>query len=249
MHSKTPAAFKKNIKTEISHGKPQKQAVAIAYSEQRRAQHKKHAHGGEIENCQMCAKGGDIKGVHEESYEHTPHGESHAGKLARRSQETSNPHKSDDYMAKSRAEHKKVLTELKELPSPKLKGLAHGGEVHSYQQGGGVDDGKESIFEKAGAWIDKKAGNDQPSPKPSQPTDPNRPKSGAEQLGEGWKKAGFAEGGEVESEDSEPDYDSEVSEVLGKELMEAFESKDHKRIMESIEACVLQCLDKDEQHD
>jgi hypothetical protein len=34
---KSKAAFQKNIKTEIEAGKPQKQAVAIAYSEQRRS--------------------------------------------------------------------------------------------------------------------------------------------------------------------------------------------------------------------
>jgi hypothetical protein len=57
IHSKKPSAFKQNIRTEMHAGKPQKQAVAIAYSEQRRAEHKKHAHGGEIEDCSMCNGG------------------------------------------------------------------------------------------------------------------------------------------------------------------------------------------------
>jgi hypothetical protein len=35
--SGSKAAFKQNIKTEMAAGKPQKQAVAIAYSEQRQA--------------------------------------------------------------------------------------------------------------------------------------------------------------------------------------------------------------------
>ena len=35
--SPSKRAFEQNIKTEIAAGKPQKQAVAIAYSEQRRA--------------------------------------------------------------------------------------------------------------------------------------------------------------------------------------------------------------------
>lgn len=35
--SKSPKAFKENIKTEVKHGKPKKQAVAIAYSEARSA--------------------------------------------------------------------------------------------------------------------------------------------------------------------------------------------------------------------
>ena len=35
--SSSEKAFKKNIKTEVNSGKPQKQAVAIAYSEKRDA--------------------------------------------------------------------------------------------------------------------------------------------------------------------------------------------------------------------
>jgi hypothetical protein len=39
--SKSPAAFKSNIRAEVKAGKPVKQAVAIAYSKQREAQRKK----------------------------------------------------------------------------------------------------------------------------------------------------------------------------------------------------------------
>jgi hypothetical protein len=39
--SKSKAAFKQNIRTEVKAGKPVKQAVAIAYSEKRRAKKKK----------------------------------------------------------------------------------------------------------------------------------------------------------------------------------------------------------------
>ena len=39
--SKSPAAFKKNVAAEVKAGKPPKQAVAIAYAVQRRAQGKK----------------------------------------------------------------------------------------------------------------------------------------------------------------------------------------------------------------
>ena len=35
--SASPAAFRKNVKTEMAAGKPQKQAVAIAYSVKRQA--------------------------------------------------------------------------------------------------------------------------------------------------------------------------------------------------------------------
>ena len=39
--STSPKAFKSNIKAEIKAGKPQKQAVAIAYSVKRQAGHKR----------------------------------------------------------------------------------------------------------------------------------------------------------------------------------------------------------------
>jgi len=43
--SKSPEAFSKNIKAEIKAGKPQKQAVAIAYAVKRSA---KKANGGDV---------------------------------------------------------------------------------------------------------------------------------------------------------------------------------------------------------
>lgn len=44
---KSKAAFSHNISAEMNAGKPQKQAVAIAYSEKRQAQHM--AEGGEVD--------------------------------------------------------------------------------------------------------------------------------------------------------------------------------------------------------
>ena len=56
----------------------------------------------------------------------------------------------------------------------------------------------------------------------------------------GKDRTNLAEGGEVE-----PDADDmELSHGLGKELMGAFESKDHKKLMSSLEACVLHCMSK-----
>jgi hypothetical protein len=41
--SASPAAFRKNVKTEMAHGKPQKQALAISYAVKREATAKKTA--------------------------------------------------------------------------------------------------------------------------------------------------------------------------------------------------------------
>jgi hypothetical protein len=47
-HAKSKAAFSHNIKAEMNAGKPQKQAVAIAFSEKRNAEHM--AEGGEVDS-------------------------------------------------------------------------------------------------------------------------------------------------------------------------------------------------------
>jgi len=49
--SKSPQAFKKNLETEMSAGKPQKQALAIAYSMKKR---QKLARGGVAMQCPAC---------------------------------------------------------------------------------------------------------------------------------------------------------------------------------------------------
>jgi hypothetical protein len=46
MHGKSKKAFQHNIKAEVHAGKPQKQAVAIAFSEKRRAAERKHKASG-----------------------------------------------------------------------------------------------------------------------------------------------------------------------------------------------------------
>lgn len=124
---KSQKAFVHNLKTEMEHGHPQKQSLAIAYSMKRKAQHK--------------AKGGDIKGVHEQANKMHPD-KSDMGIMARHGYSE---------IAKSRSQDK--LQELKEMPNPKLQGLADGGPiidpekakqvadsfkgaVHSYAHGG-----------------------------------------------------------------------------------------------------------------
>ena len=74
--SKSPKAFKANIKAEIKSGKPQKQAVAIAYAVKRRAQ--KKAGGGSMSpmnydsDIDYYRAVGNPRGVMEET-EYEPH--------------------------------------------------------------------------------------------------------------------------------------------------------------------------------
>lgn len=75
IHSKKPAAFSKNVSTEMHAGKPQKQAVAIAYSVKAKAEHRKHLdEGGET--------AANEKEPHEVSAEsHEPEGEKDEGEI------------------------------------------------------------------------------------------------------------------------------------------------------------------------
>lgn len=63
-----------------------------------------------------------------------------------------------------------------------------------------------------------------------------------------WAKGGDVEGEEPEASDhmnlDDDEMDGEISEALGHELMSAIESKEPKKIMETLEACVLSCMMK-----
>lgn len=60
---KSDKTFSHNVAAERNAGKPEKQAVAIAYSEKAKAEHRKHlSSGGRTKDgCEVClAKGGEV---------------------------------------------------------------------------------------------------------------------------------------------------------------------------------------------
>jgi hypothetical protein len=250
VHSKTPKAFKKNIKTEMQHGKPQKQAVAIAYSEKREAEHE-HAGGGKI--CMACggeacsyAKGGFVNYDVLDSAQDEP-GVSAQGRAVR----WGNRYKGKDEETRSgMMEHAKEEAEARAHAEksyggkPNIKGLAEGGRVlpkgektDEYMERSNARSPEEKHERHLG--ILKKHVREEPI-SPS-----GRAIAG---LYEKEKSKKFAEGGEVEESEhmnlDDDDMDSEISEALGHELMGAIESKEPKKIMEALEACVLSCMMK-----
>lgn len=128
IHGKSKKAFSENVSTEMHAGKPQKQALAIAYSVMRRAGHKM-SEGGECAACGGCpckyGKGGEVKGVHKPAFEEDFLGESEAG------QHTRNMDLRSSEKEKAKNKHHQVLGEMKAMPNPKLKGLSRGGQVYS----------------------------------------------------------------------------------------------------------------------
>lgn len=129
-HKKSKKAFEHNLKAEMHEGKPLKQSLAIAYAVKRRA--KKMAEGGNIKAGKQRHE--NEKGVHPESFSYGNTSSSNAGAAVRSGAYDKGMPKS--YAAKMKAgihqEHKEKLAELKSMPNPKLKGLAHGGEVDPY---------------------------------------------------------------------------------------------------------------------
>ncbi len=115
--SKSPKAFEKNLKAEMKAGKPQDQALAIAYSVKKKA--KKMADGGEVN---------EDKGQHKRTYQqkgiHKPfagRGNSMLGASTRGHFIGEDPQVARDTVQKVREEN--------EMIKPKLKGLAEGGQI------------------------------------------------------------------------------------------------------------------------
>ena len=193
-------------------------------------------------SCKMCgggackmAEGGEVKGVHGPS-DVLPRGQSEAGYSARQGKS----HPSDDKyqrrdnaenIKEAKGEHYRVLGEITSMKGKDRTNLAEGGEV------------KKPNHEAEAAHVMGQASKRRMTHDEYM----NQPDSGYSdtdkaEIREGIKKQQLpnrmAEGGEVE------DHDTELSHVLGKELMGAFEAKDHKKLMSSLEACVLHCMSK-----
>lgn len=137
IHGKGQKAFEKNIKTEMEHGKPQKQALAIAYSVKRKAQHK--AKGGEVHHIHKKMPTVEIKPHPAELAELSPEQVAHARK--RFAEKPSHTEREPDLQADYHIGYKG-------------KKMAHGGDVkgvhseekaHHYYDKAGHKEGGVSV--------------------------------------------------------------------------------------------------------
>ncbi len=258
IHKKSPAAFKSNIRAEMHAGKPQKQAVAIAYSVKRRAEHKKMNHGGEIENCSHCYDDGG--GVSNDSSDPHALDQSKASDFVKAytgGNEAQAAPSNSDYSPPDAATQKSVSDSREESRKQSAYGGGSGGgtagkgppkyTLSGYAKGGMIEDGETAANQKEPTRIKPtgtlenyhEKGRNTPIGKMQREQDLKDFKGSM-----GPKLKGLAEGGEVDDPEIGEDMDSEIHEQLGKELMGAIEGKDHKRIMQGIEACVLSCMNK-----
>lgn len=183
IHSKKPAALRKNIATEVKAGKPVKQAVAIGYSEQREAEKRK-----------KMAAGGEVKA----------------------------PETVEDITKKLQVSNMTRKLLGKRPDKDELRGV---NQIRTEDRVWDVRDNE------SGPDYEDTDARDQYDQKLD---------AAEEAVAQGGKldNEGYAKGGEV------TDHDSEIHDMLGQEMMDAFHSKDHKRIMSGIEALVLSMLNK-----
>jgi hypothetical protein len=88
------------------------------------------------------AKGGDVKGIHKVSSASVTGGESEAGLTVQGMKHAAFPEGRKQPLKHAKQEHKKVLGELKSMPSPKLP-MAEGGQVCMHCGGMGYSEGGE----------------------------------------------------------------------------------------------------------
>lgn len=238
IHSKRPSAFKKNIETEMEHGKPQKQAVAIAYK--MAGEHK--SEGGCIgSRCKGCsdsscyAKGGEIKGVNKPSL--SDPGTSEAGKRLKPAFSIGGP-KWDTENAKDI--HRKTLEEMKSMKKPNL--YAKGGQVQdnmaAVQRGANTTTSSPDDSEEDPSY---QGINVASAVKNAQQQTAQKYPNGIQLDSLGNRME--AKGGEIDDEDS--DMEDELHSALGEEYMGAMDRKDKKGIISAIEACVTRCMNKE----
>ena len=228
IHSKTPKAFKENISREMHAGKPQKQAVAIAYSTKRRAEEHKADGGCVGSSCQGCSDANCAS-----DYSDTMGGKAVAQAKARNYQPEPQPSQKPGGKMVFEAEGGAVDSWTKREDNERGVNRGWGGN-NGYSQAGmhartahyeTDSSDKEDSLDAARREHHKTLGEMRSMPKPKL----------------------MAEGGEVH-EDAEQDHemiDSEIHNMMGEELMSAIDAKDKKRIMESLEAIVLQCMNKE----
>jgi hypothetical protein len=218
MHMKSPKAFKHNIEVEEKAGKPQKQAVAIAYSEKAHAEHKKHlASGGMVQDCPLCGKMPPEENEWEagEESDNSLAGYADGGEIKK--PEPPNP-----------------------IGYPQGASWSNGGEIKGVHKPNGLN--RDTGTSMAGVHARAAADDDGYVSKEAS-TDFSKDQH-RRVLGEmkSMKKPDlYAEGGDVESDDSLGD---ELHYSLGDELHSALESKDKKQIMDCMEACVLSCMNR-----
>jgi hypothetical protein len=260
IHKKTPAAFKKNIEIEMEHGKPQKQAVAIAYSVKDKAAHHKMAAGGCVgASCNGCSdpscysKGGEVDDDSDEFKPRETFGPGHPEKHHKGVHESSRfggkgvSSAGEDQRTglDSKGEHRRVLGELKMMKKPKL--YAEGGSVDSWTKRSDNEKGVHGATRTGGgsstAGHHIRHGQEYPEDKDLSVGSAklHHMKNLKEMRGMPAPKL-YAEGGEVA--DGEPEMEDDLKHAMGGEFMDAMERKDRKGIMSALEAIVLSCRGK-----
>lgn len=136
--------------------------LSAAYETMRKAGHKM-AEGGECKACGgescMYSNGGEVKGVHKPAVQADKYDKPHMAKKYMGESEAGQDVRSNDLVTlagpkhklnktgneSAKAKHHEVLGEMKAMPNPKLKGLAHGGTLHNGEIKRFMDKGESEV--------------------------------------------------------------------------------------------------------
>jgi hypothetical protein len=242
MHGSSKKAFSHNVRTEMEHGKPQKQAVAIAY---RQAREKADggkvmcAHGGPMKCDMGCyAEGGEVgefsRPKTETGYEKGVHTANGPGKHARGTSDAGADarmsHMTGDAMAMNDAKmmHKAKLGEMQSMNKPNL--YAKGGDVkklHSEMTMGGHSGTPMSA-----------------DPAMEEDTLMGESERGMARMPGMPKPNLMAEGGEPDGDEMDSMGDDGLMDQVCDECMEALHNKDRDAFKDALLALVADCLMK-----
>ena len=111
-------SFVKNLKTEMEHGKPQNQSLAIAYAMKRKAQKKKMAEGGDVQSINSDPQ--QLQSV-SDSFKKAVHSYAEGGDV--------NPSPTPRPKTQSE-EDEETRKMLNDMPAP----MAHGGEASAMEE-------------------------------------------------------------------------------------------------------------------
>lgn len=198
-------------------------------------------------NC--YAKGGEVdhsKGVHDSisKWKNTKEGSEEGGGGVSVAGAALREGRGDDsLMTNPKNIHRRVLGDLKMMKKPKL--YAEGGAVDSWTKREdnekGVNRGFEPGISRAGMHVRAGQGMEEEEKQESVDAAKGEHKKTIRQMRSMKKPNLYAEGGEVEGEDS---GDEELNHAMGHEFLDACERKDKKGIMSVLHAIVLSCRNK-----
>lgn len=231
IHGKSKKSFSENVATEMEHGKPQNQALAIAYSTMRKAGHKM-SDGGMCEKCGggSCkySSGGEVTLGEKGIKSFMEKGEFDVGSSDKIPSKLRGIDEDEMYsrggMVKKDTDQSKGVHKPMNTMHPEMSKAGYLAREHSDVMSPVGPNARETFLRGAKEEHKEKLNELKSMPKP--------------------KLEGLSDGGEVDADgdydgDQDSDMDTGLMDQCCEELLQAIESKNKKEILESLKAIIL----------